>query len=131
MQNRERTAVETAGKIRSACEWEWGWVDLNRLLKSLGIEAYPYQGNEGAIRALGLERACRVAEGMTFFRDEVPVVLFNARNPPWLVRFTVAHELGHLVLGHLYSEREPEEEQEADLFAMELLRPKVRECRPP
>ncbi len=45
-------------------------------------------------------------------------------------RFTVAHEIGHCVLGHLSRESSAENEREADRFAAELLAPicVLREC---
>lgn len=45
-------------------------------------------------------------------------------------RFTIAHEIGHCVLGHLLRESSHESEREADRFAAELLAPicVLREC---
>ncbi len=53
---------------------------------------------------------------------------FNA-NLPWCRRrFTIAHEIGHLFLGHVCSgndEGGSHNEREADIFAAELLMPKA------
>lgn len=60
------------------------------------------------------------------YDDEVFTIGFNA-NHPWVRnRFTIAHEIGHLVLGHLCSKDSScrTTEREADLFASNLLMPK-------
>lgn len=64
------------------------------------------------------------------------IVYLNADDSSARQNFTLAHELAHYFLDHnpdeygvykrnsLYSEKKPEKEQEADLFAAELLMPK-------
>jgi Zn-dependent peptidase ImmA (M78 family) len=70
-----------------------------------------------------------------FVKDEKRVYL-NADEPAERQAFTLAHELAHYFLDHkpdeygvykrysLYSEKKPPREQEADLFAAELLMPR-------
>lgn len=53
-------------------------------------------------------------------QDRPPVMLVNAGLAPDRYRFTLAHELGHLVLHRLPSETQ---EKEANLFAAEFLAP--------
>jgi Zn-dependent peptidase ImmA (M78 family)/transcriptional regulator with XRE-family HTH domain len=52
--------------------------------------------------------------------DEDPVVLLNAGTPGDRQRFTLAHELGHMVM---HSVPDPEQEAQANRFAAELLMP--------
>ncbi len=63
----------------------------------------------------------------------VPSIEYNVMEPPVRQRFTVAHELGHHVLGHtnsprdagnFYSSGDPKERQ-ANRFAAELLMPEA------
>lgn len=49
------------------------------------------------------------------------LLLYNDQSPPARQRFTLAHELGHLLLGH--GVRSMREEDEADFFAAALLMP--------
>lgn len=52
---------------------------------------------------------------------------FNASLPWCRRRFTIAHEIGHLLLGHMCNENDggdSHNEREADIFAAELLMPK-------
>jgi Zn-dependent peptidase ImmA (M78 family) len=60
------------------------------------------------------------------YDEEVFTIGFNA-NHPWVRnRFTIAHEIGHLVLGHVCNKNASSKtnEKEADLFASYLLMPK-------
>lgn len=58
-------------------------------------------------------------------------IVFDDNEPVPVCRFTVAHELGHILLGHtMYQKKKyrtfvfrDEEEQEADMFAVRLLAP--------
>lgn len=52
--------------------------------------------------------------------DEAPVFLLNAATPPDRQRFTLAHELGHIVCHPVPG---PDQEKDADEFAAEFLMP--------
>lgn len=59
------------------------------------------------------------------------VIIYDDKEPIPVSRFTIAHELGHIFLGHAYkkgytrtfSKKRPEIESEADMFAARLLAP--------
>jgi Zn-dependent peptidase ImmA (M78 family) len=71
-----------------------------------------------------------------FLEKNSKTVYLNTEESSARQNFTLAHELAHYFLEHkpdeygvykrnsLYSEKKPEKEQEADLFAAELLMPK-------
>lgn len=106
-----------------------------RLLIGLKIRELP-------IRPVAMCRALGIAvkyyspedgnDGMSFFNNGVPTILLSNTVPLSRQRFTVAHELGHIMLGHIgrYAlvNREPSVkdnpvEQEANVFASRLLAP--------
>ncbi|RNC84470.1 MAG: ImmA/IrrE family metallo-endopeptidase [Balneola sp.] len=59
--------------------------------------------------------------GMTVQAPEVPAIIFLNKNlSPDRMRFTLAHELGHIIMHEMPS---PESESQADRFASELLLP--------
>lgn len=60
--------------------------------------------------------------GFSIVRGEKRFILYNDEVPFSCIRFTLAHELGHMVLGHLREEDE-ELEKEANCFARNLLCP--------
>lgn len=67
--------------------------------------------------------------------DNYIILYDNARTPKERINFTIAHELGHIVLGHLKNvtmrprymtnRRNDPLEKEADAFAGELIRPPI------
>lgn len=64
-------------------------------------------------------------DAITVRREQGRIIyemLYNERANPRRMRFTLAHELGHIVLNHKMEE--PWEEREADYFASQLLAPR-------
>lgn len=71
--------------------------------------------------------------GKTFFDGDEWIIVYKDENPVELSRFTIAHELGHIFLGHeltlgkFAGVREfvsmPKAEKQADAFALRLLCP--------
>ena len=61
-------------------------------------------------------------DGVSWWRSERPFLLLNQGAPGERQQYTLAHELGHLVL-HQDSPITPEQEAEADAFAAEFLMP--------
>lgn len=57
-----------------------------------------------------------------FLPDGVPLFLVNAAIPQDRVRYTLAHELGHITMHHFPNE---DMEREADIFAAEFLMPEA------
>ncbi|MBO5340518.1 MAG: ImmA/IrrE family metallo-endopeptidase [Oscillospiraceae bacterium] len=106
-----------------------------RLLIDLKVGALPVR--PGAMcRTLGIKvRYCTPEDGndgMSFLNDGVPTILVSSAAPLSRQRFTAAHELGHILLGHVgryqLVNREPSPqdnpiEQAANVFASRLLAP--------
>ena len=72
-------------------------------------------------------------DARTYCNGNKWVIIFNDKNDSETSRFAIAHELGHILLGHektyvQYSSMEqflkkPKSEQQADMFALRLLCP--------
>lgn len=97
---------------------------LALLRKCRGTEVCTYAD---AAARLGMtdaafERACGVAEAFTLAQGDCFMICYRAEGNPARQRFTLAHELGHRVLGH--TARDPAGEREADTFASHLLCPR-------
>lgn len=96
-------------------------VDVLEICRRLGIAVRQYD-----------EPCPDVGDGFSAIIDGVPHICIERGRPPRRARFTVAHELGHVLLGHVgkYTlvNREPSShddpvEQAANTFAARLLAP--------
>lgn len=74
------------------------------------------------VRVLGLPWSADTVDAFCAWAEDVPTIALSANVPGDRRRWTVAHELGHLVL-HTLDERGRDIEQQADAFAAELLTP--------
>ncbi|MDD4715907.1 MAG: ImmA/IrrE family metallo-endopeptidase [Oscillospiraceae bacterium] len=108
-------------------------IQVSQICKKEKITLLSYGRAAPVIAALGLEAHCE-NDGFTAVVETRPLIFYNERCTVQRQRFTVAHELGHLFLGHVsrgaftIQNREPEPddqpaEQEANVFAARLLAP--------
>lgn len=104
-------------------------VDLNWVCRQLEVRHISY-----ARYWAELPEIADQTDGMTFYKNGEPIILYDNRKSPNRVRFTVAHELGHLILGHVKTNQTEalrrgtayqnnRMETEANQFAMRLLAP--------
>lgn len=109
-------------------------VDLNLVCKRLGIRVLSYQKGADIIQQFKLEEIISRTDGLSLYVGTQPLILFDDGLPPTRIRFTVAHEIGHIVLKHIVPGnarkllREPQttaapEEIDANRFAARLLAP--------
>ena len=101
-----------------------GRVDFNKVCKDYGIRVCSFQSMADQLEKIGLD--LQKSSGYAFIRNDQPVILFDKNRPIEEVRFTIAHELGHILLGHLSYRNQNEGipkcyEQEADAFAAALI----------
>lgn len=80
-------------------------VDVIGLCARMGIITSSYQKAKRTIRAFGLAEYTSGNDGFaTIIRGRYFIFYDDTVNPPGRIRFTLGHELGHIVLGHLLSE---------------------------
>jgi Zn-dependent peptidase ImmA (M78 family) len=113
-----KTPAEAARYMRAQWRVPAGPIDdLVHLVESNGIMVVMLPGSQG-FQGVSI-RDVR--------KDLPPVIFVSAEDPADRQRWTIAHELGHIVLHHhlqtLAAESEDEIEYEADDFAGELLMP--------
>ena len=114
----DNTPAEIAFKIRNYLKVPQGPIDnIVTLLERNGV----------VVIFIDLESADKF-DGLTMFTNkQVPVIWLNKKMPNDRKRFSLAHELGHLVM-HLRSQDldkpEVDKEREANEFASEFLMPK-------
>ncbi|MGW0992487.1 helix-turn-helix domain-containing protein [Streptomyces sp. NPDC002523] len=106
----EHTPEEAAAKIRASWHLPDGPVhDVIRTVERAGVVVVRRDLESPKISGLSV----RPPNGL-------PVIILNHGMPPARERFTVLHELGHLVMHQLPSDNG---EREADVFAAEILMP--------
>ncbi len=129
-----QTSRNAAWEILLACGVDRLPVDLNAVTRHLGVRVFAYSRCRELLEKTGLEAVARHASGLTFYSGDQPVILYNDGETPQRIRFTIGHELGHLVLDHIRpgdhttQNREPQPgdspmEQAANRFAADLLAP--------
>ncbi len=112
---------------------------VSKLAATMGIEVFTYRDAQGLIDSLGLHEHALRNEGFTLSIDDQCYIFFNdLHKDNNRIRFTLAHEVGHLVCGHQFislgkarvtrqndgdlDTRHPEE-YKANIFAARLLAP--------
>lgn len=109
-------------------------VNINAICRSLGVRVFSYDEGAEIIERAHLYRIVRHANGVAFYLHNTPVILFDETRDKHSIRFTAAHELGHIVLGHVKPvgvttvHHGPEwsavpEEKAANQFAVRMLAP--------
>lgn len=103
-------------------------------IKQMGVILAPYSKSEAFLTRLGLAALLWETDGLSVREQGKYYIFYREDMTLARVRFTVAHELGHIVLGHLECQthttrnREPQKddapiEQMANVFASRLLAP--------
>ena len=112
-------------------------VKISAIVKGSRVHLYSYTTGRPLIRSLGLERHASSCDGFTVRHSNNYYIFYNDQKTAQRIRFTIAHELGHIRLGHLIDggavsyttvNREPTEsdnpfEQQANVFASRILSP--------
>ena len=76
-------------------------VNVTKVCQCLDVRVLSYQGGKKIITRHGLEQLTKQTDGFTMLLYRTPIVFFDASCSRQRARFTIAHEIGHLVLGHV------------------------------
>lgn len=109
-------------------------VKISDVFKALGIQLRTYSKNMDFINEANLIGIAEKSDGFTIYTGGKYTVFYDDTKPNKRIRFTLAHELGHVICKHLKdgmfstrntepSEDDPEEETQANIFASRLLAP--------
>lgn len=101
-------------------------IDVEQIAAHKRYEVHYYSKSRSLIKTLGLTELTETRSAISLrLNDTVHIFLSDALNMHAAAR-ALAHELGHIVLGHLWSEMPPapdRQEEEAEEFALYLLAP--------
>ena len=95
-----QSARDAAWRILLDCGVDRLPVNLNTICRRLKIRVLTYGGNIEIIEQAHLSETVRSTDGLTFYLHQTPVILFDETVLPEWARFTIAHEIGHILLGH-------------------------------
>lgn len=129
-----QNARNASWKILLDCGIDRLPVDLNVIRDQLGVRIVSYKDAKALIQRRNLTALTVQTDGLTFYAGTEPVILYSEVCSPERIRFTIAHELGHIVLRHVApgsittKNREPspgdsQQETAANQFAARLLAP--------
>ena len=113
-------------------------VKVTKIAKNHGCYVKSYAKSEPFLKELNLWEQTQKTDAFTLWYENRHLIFYNQENPETRIRFSVAHELGHILIGHKFQtvhsgkitliNREPSnedkpEEKEANMFASRLLAP--------
>ena len=105
-------------------------VRVSVICRKMGVSLCSYAQGYTLIQQFRLGPQTHDSDGFLFRIGDTPVIFYNQSKPVPRQRFTIAHELGHLVLNHqgplINREPSPKDnpvEQAANRFAADLLAP--------
>lgn len=76
-------------------------VSLNAICKHLGVRVFSYEDASQMIEKRGLSEVITQTDGLSFYNKGIPIILFDQSLSLSRNRFTIGHELGHIILGHV------------------------------
>ncbi len=74
-------------------------IKVNLILKALDIKVIQYKKNQEFINRIGLSELVRNSDGFTIKQNNTYIILYDSKKNIQRIRFTLAHELGHILLG--------------------------------
>ncbi len=108
-------------------------VDLPGVCRALRCGLYSYSDGMRLIRAFRAQKQTELSDGFTILYRGTPYIFYNDAAPEGRQHFTIAHEIGHVVLGHMTKGhyllcrvkkgQRGEDEIQANQFAARLLAP--------
>lgn len=127
-------ARDAAWRILIDCEVRELPTNIREICRMLGCKLYSYTVGIKLISAFKLTEQTRRTDGFTVLYRKTPYIFYNDAVSVARQRFTIAHEIGHVVLKHIGSgkytviNREPSpddspDETQANQFAVRLLAP--------
>lgn len=114
--NYENVKIATL-KVFKECSVYSFPIDCFEILRYYDLNAHPYSSLNDELRDYCLS----YSDDALNYKDKV---CYNDNMPSGRIRFSLIHELGHVLLGHGFN-RTYETEQEANFFASHLLAPRM------
>lgn len=129
-----KQARDAAWRILIACKADRLPVSVSAVCARLYTPAHSYARSYDVLKLTGLDAITQETDGFCINLDGKYHIFYDDTLPVPRQRFTIAHEIGHIVLGHVpdgsrtrrnreISARDRPEETQANQFAARLLAP--------
>lgn len=129
-----QNARDAAWRILLDCKVASLPVDIRMICSKLNCRLYSYDAGKKIIHAFRLDAQTKISDGFTVLYHGVPYIFYSNEVSEGRQRFTIAHEIGHIVLRHIedgkytIANREPDnrddaDETQANQFAARILAP--------
>lgn len=129
-----KQARDAAWRILLKCKADRLPISVSAVCNAIGIHAHTYTRARGALKRINLDAATQETDGFCINMNGEYHIFYDDTLPIPRQRFTIAHEIGHVVLGHIpdgsRTRRNREicahdlpEETQANQFAARLLAP--------
>lgn len=112
---------QKAAEVLIQCQVTSFPVDCFALLENYGYRVFTYQELED--KSHEIYEMCISYSEDAFQHGSGKIIAYNEQMPPGRIRFSLMHELGHILLEHRCSQ--PWAEREANCFASRLLAPRI------
>ena len=102
--------------------------DLKTVVHKLGFNLSTYSEEKMKLISLRREQEIQTASSLSVIDSSGnTTIYYNGNLPPAIQRFSLAHEIGHILLGHTRRNlTDKKQEEEADKFASYLLSPQKK-----
>lgn len=125
---------DAAWKLLIDCDIREMPIKIGAICKYLDIRVWSYENGIKIIEHNNLQNLISKTDGFLIFLNDTPCIFYNDKCTRQRMRFTVAHEIGHLILGHIkpdgittinreVSPKDNPRETAANQFAARLLAP--------
>lgn len=137
--NKYEPEIESAKKILIDCNVSSLPIMVETIAEEIGIYVLPYSISFEKIKQLSLEKTAINSDGVSCIVGE-PVIFYDDALPIERCRVTIGHEIGHIILHHVYGgqaslfkkqlcipfvETSSEVETSANLFCEQLIAPPI------
>lgn len=97
-------------------------IKITKICKKYNIDVYKYSESESILKN-SFKNEKSNNDGFAIKRNNKYYIFYNDKCINSRCRFVIAHELGHILLGHLEQKNKHEDEQQANIFASRVLAP--------
>lgn len=105
-------------------------LDLETLALQNNWTLLCYEDNQTLFQIIDKMKLYEKFDGLTYLHDNEIIIMYHRTDNIGRMRFTIAHEFGHIIFMHLTKLNRKDYERQANMFAARILMPMcvIKEC---